>query len=429
MTRSRIHAALCLWLSAFAWVDPAAGASCTPAADSTLAFGANAQQIRGVKIEPRLMPAGNGAAGLGQARISSLRSVGFNTVRVNLDIARLIEADDDLSRKRWMAHQIEIIEDLLAAGFKVYAQYAVPLTHEALSRRVVQTDRRAWQLYVGAMVMATKELAGRFPAEALAFDLMNEPFSRDALGIDTPWERAAEQLWREARLAAPAHSLFVQGTNPRSETTISSLDPRAFDANTGFVFHAYEPGVWTHQGRDYPHLYGIPFPAHDLPGGEAAAVASMKERVSKDATLSPHERERLIAANVERIRYLFRHDGGFSQAWIDRRWQGIDAWLAANHIDSSRIFVGEFGVVGLDNFPQLGQIELGDKQSVAFERSRARFIAAIWQLIDAHCFLGGVIHQLHGDFAIGEQYSVFDYGHDVVPEIAERLRILWRADP
>lgn len=118
--------------------------------------------------------------------------------------------------------------------------------------------------HLAAVAKFWESLAGhlkRYDPDWLYLELLNEPQLRDG----ARWQTVLETLAAAARRGAPEHTLLLSGKAYSGIPELLELKPLA-DRNAVYVFHFYEPGVFTHQGATWSYppwkdLRALPYPA------------------------------------------------------------------------------------------------------------------------------------------------------------------------
>jgi endoglucanase len=111
--------------------------------------------------------------------------------------------------------------------------------------------------------------------ERVFFEILNEPEFNDAYR----WYGVEVKLAAAIRLAAPAHTLIATGARWDNDDDLLFLEPLP-DANVIYVFHFYEPHIFTHQGATWGEYYwhylkGLHYPS--LPENAAQVAAGIPE--------------------------------------------------------------------------------------------------------------------------------------------------------
>jgi endoglucanase len=117
-------------------------------------------------------------------------------------------------------------------------------------------------------------------ADRVFFEILNEPEMRDAYR----WYGVEAKLAAAIRRAAPAHTIIAAGARWDDDDDMVFLEPLP-DANVIYVFHFYEPHLFTHQGATWGAYYW-----HWLMG---LHYPSSPENAAQVATRVPEARDRM----------------------------------------------------------------------------------------------------------------------------------------
>jgi endoglucanase len=152
------------------------------------------------------------------------------------------------------------------------------------------------------------------------FEILNEPEMHDPYR----WYGVEAKLAAAIRRAAPANTIIATGANWDNDDDLLFLEPLP-DPNVIYVFHFYEPHIFTHQGATWGAYYW-----HWLKG---LHYPSSSENAAQVAALVPEARERLQV-----IRYGQDHwDASHIEAEIN---QAAD-WASQRGVP---LICNEFGV-------------------------------------------------------------------------------------
>ncbi|HLV88863.1 MAG TPA: glycoside hydrolase family 5 protein [Candidatus Sulfotelmatobacter sp.] len=107
--------------------------------------------------------------------------------------------------------------------------------------------------------------------ERVFFEILNEPEMRDPYR----WYGVEAKLAAAIREGAPAHTIIAAGANWDDEDDMILLEPLR-DPNVIYVFHYYEPHIFTHQGATWGDYYwrwvkGLHYPASPENASQVAA--------------------------------------------------------------------------------------------------------------------------------------------------------------
>ncbi len=368
--------------------------------------------IRGIGT---VAPIGNWGAttyGLTQRRTAALHDAGFNTLRVfvslrEFDEAQLSGSSLDVAKvtRRW----VDYVRNGVEAGFKVLVSWSSSFD----DRLALLSGRPTTDRFRRALSAISQGLAKAFDPGLVALEIMNEPpeeLRLIELGLK-PWSTTfAPLFFSDIRNAAPALTMIIQSSPGGWAEAIPNFDPINFDANTMFCFHFYTPGEFTHQGINYPHFYGVPFPITRYPGGKEAMETTILARVAADPQINETEKKQLSSKYRVVIDYLWAPDSPLGPTWVT--WPKLDASIADRRIDPRRLLCGEFEVASNCNFNGSPGTDV---------ISRANYLRAVRLAVETRAFGGWVAHQALGDFNLFEETSVSQQGEALIPELVDAL--------
>ncbi len=165
-------------------------------------------------------------------------------------------------------------------------------------------------------------------ADRVFFEILNEPEMSDAYR----WYGVEAKLAAAIRRGAPSNTIIATGARWDDDDDLVFLEPLP-DTNVVYVFHFYEPHIFTHQGATWGSYYW-----HWLKG---LHYPSSPENAAQVAKLVPEARDRMQV-----IRYGQDHwDASRIEAEID---QAVD-WAKQRGVP---LVCNEFGVFRYFSDPQ-----------------------------------------------------------------------------
>lgn len=314
------------------------------------------------------------------ARLTGLKTAGFDFVRMAVDIGPLMAADGSSNvtttvLDTLIAQLVTGVGRRTAVGLKVIVDlHVLPLGAHPVSgwdgasiiATTALTDTK-WVRYKFIAARLAAALAGISPSD-VCIELFNEPpFSWDFGAVS--WQTQAADLWRAVRNVS-SHTLIIGGNDfntldYQTSGTVGSgttgLTASAFDANTGFSFHPYDGGVFSHQGVSgtiYQYMHGLTFPAANYPGGLAQAKTDFTTAAGGDTNA--------INSVVTQTGWFSSLDRYFSelgsQALLATRLGILTTWADSAGVSRRRLFNTEFGVnfAGADGRPTSGDAYVAD---------------------------------------------------------------------
>ena len=180
----------------------------------------------------------------------------------------------------------------------------------------------------------------------VALEVFNEPPPPCQWPDRDEWSDQLKQIYDRVREAAPKLTLFVAGACWASLEGLKFLDPAQFDGNTIFVFHFYEPFVFTHQGfwGSSEYLQYVPplsFPPDPLLRDSTVAAVAGRIRTAMAATPEARDDE-VHEAHRELMKY-FDDDQG--PRFIAAQFEDVANWADSHGLDRGQIMLGEFGAM------------------------------------------------------------------------------------
>jgi endoglucanase len=239
---------------------------------------------------------GNDATVMPDARITGLKTVGFDFLRMVVDPEPLLSADSasNVTTTVLDSRIAEVIAGMArrtALGLKVIVDmhfhgdavsYAAGWSWTDVFDGGTKAARLSFVLgRLGAAIHATTRTTGK-PSN-VAFEIFNEPPNPSSISTAT-YITNIETWWAATRAAMPLHTIIVggngynaiDGTFAGAAAGLTSLTASHFDINTGFAIHQYESPTFTHQAVPgfYQDVHGLTFPATSHTGGRAQAEST-----------------------------------------------------------------------------------------------------------------------------------------------------------
>jgi endoglucanase len=181
------------------------------------------------------------------ADFAAIRAAGFQTVRVNLTVFRLMDKQGNLP-KSWFTALDYVIESATENGLNVILD-----EHDSIT---CAQDAAACRYYLLRFWTQLSSHLKRAP-DNVYFEILNEPN-----GAVTPdiWNSLLRDCLRVIRTHHPSRLVIVGPAHWNSWANLSSLKlPR--DANLIITIHYYDPHTFTHQGAEWSrvakHISGV----------------------------------------------------------------------------------------------------------------------------------------------------------------------------
>lgn len=294
-----------------------------------------------------------------------IRAMGFDFVRLSVDPGPLL-ASDGAKRRQALDVLAAAVERITAARLKVVFDLHGVSQVPAYSMDLVNggADSAGIARY-REMVQAVALMLKGIGTDKVAIEPYNEPayYPCDASGTDD-WQRIMRATVRDIRLVSAKLTIIVTGACGGSIDGLVNLNPNFDDPNLYYNFHMYDPHSFTHQRADDPKDFysGFPWPAES--GSPQQVVKDLKAHMQA-AGLSKHQQDSNLAKLNDAIRAYFQENWGPSQ--MQARINQVADWAKANNIPTTRLFMGEFGVIRMSKDGRMG----------AFDDDRLRYLAAL----------------------------------------------------
>jgi endoglucanase len=177
---------------------------------------------------------------------------------------------------------------------------------------------RLWSQMAAALV--------GLPREKLVFELFNEP---QYYGLQRRrWPGLQRRLLAAVRAVAPQHLVLLSGSGGGSFEGLSGLAPAA-DANVGYVFHHYEPFLFTHQGASWLD--------------ERWTTAGLRRGLRYPPSAEVEGRAPLLRPHPQAAKELADCvNGGWDRGRLRAEIDRAGVWARAQGV---RLFCNEFGVI------------------------------------------------------------------------------------
>jgi hypothetical protein len=247
--------------------------------------------------------------------IALIKSLGFDHVRLSVNPQAMMDAARRPGgSQEYYGYLDAAMKTILDAGLAVEldmhpdSDFKTRLKEDDFVERFADFWRTVGQHY------------SSWDSERVFFEILNEPEMRDRYR----WYGVESKLATAIRQGAPGHTIIAAGANWDDDNDMIFLDPLR-DPNVIYVFHFYDPHIFTHQGATWGAFYW-----HWLKG---LHYPSDPRNAAQVAELEPDAIHRLDV-----IRYGQDHwDASRVEAEIN---QAAD-WAGRNHVP---LLCNEFGV-------------------------------------------------------------------------------------
>lgn len=278
---------------------------------------------------------------VGPTDIAFLNASGFTHVRLAVEPLWLLPSQASSSTIQQTLVDLDAALDMLLGsnvGVMLCMQKADQFSSLLASQQIRDEFVALW-----------RSLAARYASrdpEKLYFDILNEPDSRFS---QAEWDVVQLACLAAIRQNAPTHTVLVSPVNWSVPSAILAMRPYS-DRNVVYVFHYYDPWVFSNQGMSssspsssswIANVKGLAYPSY-LP--DVSSVA---------ASLSDPQAAQAVQGYIA---------GKWDAAHIERSIGSVAAWARAN---DARVVMNEFGVHRPYTPPESRQRWLRDVRSAA----------------------------------------------------------------
>lgn len=337
----------------------------------------------------------NVAATLMDFKFADLRRLGFDHMRVPLDIGPLMRGDEN--ERQAIVRQLDtVVAALHAHGLGVLVTLYPPSLQKELPETYLDgLDGPKFTLYLETVERIAREL-GQVRTGLVALEPMNEPQSecRSKSGLD--WTAYQQFMVERIRRVSPELFVFLTGGCWSNIEGIVLLDSDLLRDPRNFVsVHFYYPFLFTHQTATWTMPYlagsiGVPYPASV--GDATSALAMTRKRFKTLPLGSDVDRGAALREAERQIRKYFAEGQGrpAMEGWMNR----VADWQKRQGVPSDRIVFTEFGAVK--------QLQHG----IEFDKaSRARWLHDASSLIESHRWGWTVYVLLDDPFGLYERMT------------------------
>ncbi len=199
--------------------------------------------------------------------IALIKSAGFDHVRLSVNPQPMMDAAHRQNgTAEYFSYLDAAVKMILDAGLAVEidmhpdSDFKAKLNQDDFVERFADFWRMVAQHY------------SSWDSDRVFFEILNEPEMRDAYR----WYGVEAKLATAIRQAAPAHTIIAAGAKWDDNYDMIFLDPLR-DPNVIYVFHFYEPHIFTHQGATWGAYYwhwlkGLHYPSSAENAAQVAAT-------------------------------------------------------------------------------------------------------------------------------------------------------------
>ena len=275
-----------------------------------------------------------------------LRRVGFDHMRVPLDVGPLM-AGDTREQQDILDNLVAVIAAINRHGLAVQVTLFPPSLHHELAQDWLDAlDGPKFKAYVQTAARVARALRA-LPPGAVALEPMNEPQTKCRVWLGPDWTAFQDVMVRDLRRAAPDLPLFLTGGCWSDIEGVTLLHGDLLRDRRNLVsVHFYRPFLFTHQTSwftepDLAGTIGVPYPAAAGSPDETLALTHAR---FKTVALPPGA-DRAAAeskADIEIGKY-FEENQGAAQIgdWMNK----LADWQKREGVNSDQIVFTEFGAI------------------------------------------------------------------------------------
>jgi endoglucanase len=179
--------------------------------------------------------------------IALIKSAGFDHVRLSVNPQPMMDAAEKPNgRQEYYGYLDAAMRMILDAGLSVEldmhpdGDFKARLKDNDFVERFADFWRGVAHHYASAP----------WDTERIFFEILNEPEMHDAYR----WQGVATRLAKAIREGAPSNTILAPGAGWDNNDDMIFLEPMR-DPNVAYVFHFYEPHIFTHQGASWGPYY------------------------------------------------------------------------------------------------------------------------------------------------------------------------------
>lgn len=299
-------------------------------------------------------------------------SLGFDFVRLTVDPGPLLASSGE-RRQQALVLLAGDVKSVTASGLKVVFNIHPVSQVPAYSNALVNGSASAPGVaHYREMIVDLARMLAPLGTANVALEPFNEPSHYPCDETDSDdWQEIMATTVAAIRAVSAELTIVATGACGGNVDGVTDLDPHFDDPNILYSFHMYEPHLFTHQRADREGGFasGLPWPAGT---GSPEAVRAMLGAHMEAAGVPPVEQARQLAAVAGHIDEYFHE--GWGEAQMEARVGQAVAWAEAHGIPSSRLFMGEFGVILMTD----------DGRSGAFDADRLRYLETLRKIAERH---------------------------------------------
>jgi len=278
MIRKWIAAFLLLFSFSFAWAQSASTSTVPAARLAHIRHGINLSGWFAQVYEPKGYTKEHLQTWETSADMALIKSAGFDHVRLSVNPQPLMDAARHHDSKAEDLGDLDAaVKMILDAGLAVEIDMHPDSDFKA---RLAKEDDFVERFADFWSTVAKRYASSSWDSDRVFFEILNEPEMRDAYR----WYGVEAKLAAAIRRGAPSNTIIAAGARWDDDDDLVFLEPLS-DTNVIYVFHFYEPHIFTHQGATWGAYYW-----HWL---KDLHYPSSPENAAQVAALVPEARDRL----------------------------------------------------------------------------------------------------------------------------------------
>jgi len=210
------------------------------------------------------------------ADVALIKAAGFDHVRLSVNPKPMMDAlEGDDGGAEYFGYLDAAVKMILDAGLSV----ELDMHPDSDFKSALAKDDEAVERFADFWRAVARHYSSWDP-ERVFFEILNEPEFQDAYR----WYGVEAMLAGAIRQAAPAHTILASGARWDDDDDMLFLEPLR-DPNVIYVFHFYEPHIFTHQGATWGDYYwhwlkGLHYPSQPENAAQVAiAVPEARNRL------------------------------------------------------------------------------------------------------------------------------------------------------
>ena len=226
------------------------------------------------------------------ADFALIKSMGFDHVRLSINPQPLMDAERHQNGSAdYFGYLDAAVKMILDAGLAVELDMH---PDSDFKQRLAKEDEFVERF--AAFLRMFAQHYSSWDADKVFFEVLNEPEMRDPYR----WYGVEAKLATAIRQGAPAQTIIAAGAKWDDDDDMVFLEPLP-DPNVVYVFHFYEPHIFTHQGATWGAYYwrwvkGLHYPSS--PENAAQVAAAVPEAVNRLSVIR-YGQEHWDAARME----------------------------------------------------------------------------------------------------------------------------------